>query len=51
MSFAAIIAFIQSILKAIGFIKDVMPSESEKEESDKAELDRKVKESDETSRP
>lgn len=49
--FTAILAFFQAVLKAMGLIKDAMPSESEKEDSEKAALDNKVKESDSTGRP
>lgn len=52
MSILAIItALIQAVLQALGLIKKLTPSESEKEDSEKAALDKEISEADETGRP
>lgn len=41
-----LLALFQALLKAAGLIKDAMPSESEKESSDKADFDKQIEAND-----
>lgn len=48
---ALITAFINGILAALGLVKEVMPSESEKEAASKAALDNEIADADKTGGP